>query len=167
MTPHHVGYLVKNMGKAGRDFALLGFKQTSEMTYDKYRDVNICFYKNNSLCVELISPVSDGSVVAGLMKRYKNSPYHICYISENLENDIKCLSEAGYTQIDMPTPAPALGNCRVCFLMSAQAGMIELMEGCAIDAPGTSRVTDGTQYHQYVFLHPALFAGMLCRTEEM
>ena len=165
MTLHHIGYLVKNMDKARRDCSLLGFEQSSEITYDEYRDVNICFFTNDGFCVELVSPVSDRSVVAGLMKRYKNSPYHICYISDDLEKDIKRLSEAGCTQIDMPTPAPALEDRRACFLMSAHIGMIELVESCAVGGPGISQVTDGMEYHQYVLLHPCLLGGTMRRME--
>ena len=35
-----------------------------------------------------------------------------------------------YTSIDQPTPAPAIGNRRVVFLMNSRLGMIELLEGC-------------------------------------
>ena len=166
MTPHHIGYLVKNTEKAGREFTLLGFEQTLERIYDVYRDVNICFYKNNSLCVELVSPVSDSSVVAGLMKMHKIGPYHICFVSDDLDSDIERLTSSGFAQIDEPTPAPALEGRKVCSLMSARLGMIELMEK-AVSESGICPITDGTPYHQYVFLHPVLLTALGRRREEM
>lgn len=62
------------------------------------------------------------------MKKYKNSPYHICYETAGLEASIAALTADGFIVIDTPTPAPALGGRRVVFLTSASAGMIELLE---------------------------------------
>jgi len=58
----------------------------------------------------------------------KNSPYHICYETNDLDKELARLTAQSYTAIDAPTPAPALGNRRVVFLMSPFLGMIELLE---------------------------------------
>ena len=34
---------------------------------------------------ELVSPAAEDSVVSGLMKKYKNSPYHICYQTRDFD----------------------------------------------------------------------------------
>ena len=62
------------------------------------------------------------------MKKYKNSPYHICYETVDLDASAAELTADGFLAIDTPTPAPALGGRRVVFLTSASAGMIELLE---------------------------------------
>ena len=67
-------------------------------------------------------------MVAKLIKTYKNTPYHICYETEQFEDDIQALTENGFLSIEEPMPAPAIGGRRVCFLMNAQIGMIELLE---------------------------------------
>lgn len=125
---HHIGYLVKKIEAAIRSFENLGYRILQETVYDDIRKVNICFLQKDGYVIELISPVSKESVVFGLMKKYKNSPYHICYESENFEKDFRTLVETGFIAIDAPTPAPALQNCNVVFLSSASMGMIELLE---------------------------------------
>jgi len=78
--------------------------------------------------VELVSPADSSSVVSGLIKKYKNSPYHICYETPALDASLASLTAKGFTAIDAPAPAPALQNRRVVFLMNPFLGMIELME---------------------------------------
>ena len=105
MRIHHIGYLIKRIERAQMAFERLGFAVSQNTVYDEFRDVDILF-----------------------MKTYRNTPYHICFGSEDLLRDIRRLTEAGFTEIDRPAPAPALGGRRVCFLMSPQIGMIELLE---------------------------------------
>lgn len=128
MTVHHIGYLVKNIEKAEAAFSGLGYSCLAERTYDAFRDVMIRFMRKDGYTVELISPCSEDSVAAGLMKKYKNAPYHICYETEDLDQTVSALEKNGYLRIDEPNPAPAIGGRRVCFLQSARIGMIELLE---------------------------------------
>lgn len=86
--------------------------------------------EKDGYCIELVSPVSEESVVYGLLKRYKNSPYHICYETEDFEKDYQTLLTSGFIAIDEPTPAPALQNRKVTFLTNASMGMIELITDC-------------------------------------
>ncbi len=128
LTVHHIGYLVKKISPAIQAFEALGYTLVSGPTNDTIRQVDICFLKNEEYQIELVSPNSPDSVTAGLVKRYKNSPYHICYLSKDLNADMEYLVSNGYTAIDTPTPAPALQNKKVVFLMNAYLGMIELLE---------------------------------------
>ena len=128
MRIHHIGYLIKRIERAQMAFERLGFAVSQNTVYDEFRDVDILFMKKDGYIVELVSPRSTNSVVAKLIKTYRNTPYHICFGSEDLLRDIRRLTEAGFTEIDRPAPAPALGGRRVCFLMSPQIGMIELLE---------------------------------------
>ena len=128
MKVHHIGYLVKRLEKAAAAFTVLGYEPEGRTVYDEYRDVDILFLTLGECRVELVSPCSEGSVVAKLLKTYKNAPYHICYEAEDLDGELGRLEGAGYLRIDQPAPAPALGGRRVCFLMSPHAGMIELLE---------------------------------------
>ncbi len=125
---HHIGYLVKNIKKAKGSFVNIGFSVTQDVIYDPYREVDILFMEKDGYTIELVMPKSDTSVVAKLIKSYKNTPYHICYLSDNFEQDILYLSTSGFTQIDTPTPAPAFGNRKVCFFIGSQIGLIELLE---------------------------------------
>lgn len=125
---HHIGYLVKKIEPAISSFEKLGYQITQNTVYDDIRKVNICFMEKDGYCVELVSPASETSVVSGLMKRFKNSPYHICYETENFEDDYMTLVSEGFMAIDTPTPAPALQGREVVFMTSASVGMIELIK---------------------------------------
>lgn len=124
---HHIGYLVKKLDTAIRSFENLGYRIMQSTVYDDNRKVNICFLEKDGYTIELVSPVSEDSVVAGLMKKYKNSPYHICYETEDFEHDYQELTSNGFMAIDTPAPAPALQNREVVFLTNASMGMIELI----------------------------------------
>lgn len=124
---HHIGYLVKKIGNAIKTFESLGYRVEHDTVRDEIRKVDICFLIKDGYRAELVSPVSADSVVSGLLKKYKNAPYHICYEADDPETAYRELTENGFTAIDIPTPAPALGGCNVVFLMSPVIGMIELM----------------------------------------
>ncbi len=125
---HHVGYLVKKISKAEMDFAGLGFECITSAIYDPLRDADISFWEKDGYCVELVSPRSEKSVVYDLLKKFKNAPYHICYSSTDMSSDIEELSKNGYMVLDEPMEAVAIQGKKVCFLISANSGMIELLE---------------------------------------
>lgn len=124
---HHIGYLVKKIEKAKKTFEVLGYHIEQDTVYDEIRKVDICFLIKDGYRVELVSPVSADSVVSGLLKKYKNTPYHICYEAEDPEEACQELTSNGFIAIDTPTPAPALGGRRVVFLTSPVIGMVELI----------------------------------------
>jgi methylmalonyl-CoA/ethylmalonyl-CoA epimerase len=124
---HHIGYLVKKIEKAKQSFLSLGYEVEQDTVYDDIRKVDICFLIKDGYRVELVSPLSEDSVVAGLMKKYKNCPYHICYETTDFDADYAALTANGFIAIDEPTPAPALQGRDVVFLNSASIGIIELI----------------------------------------
>ncbi|MDE7278098.1 MAG: VOC family protein, partial [Lachnospiraceae bacterium] len=126
------GYLVKKTDAASRAFQELGYEIIQDTIYDEIRKVNICFMEKDGYCIELVSPVSEDSVVSGLLKKFKNSPYHICYETAHFEEDYQKLTREGFLSIDTPTPAPALQNRKVVFLTSRAMGMIELLENPSV-----------------------------------
>ncbi len=127
LTVHHIGYLVKNMKKARDTFLSLGYRIEQDTLRDEFRKVDICFLVKDNYRIELVCPYAEDSVVSGLMKRFKNSPYHICYETADFEAAYAELRENGFIAIDAPAPAPALGGREVVFLSSASLGMIELI----------------------------------------
>lgn len=128
MNIHHIGYLVKKGPKAQAAFETLGYIAEGEWTHDEIRKVDILFLQKDGYRIELVSPYAPDSVVSGLIRTYKNAPYHLCYEAENFEKELAELERNGYIRIDEPTPAPAIGGRRVVFLMHPAAGMLELLE---------------------------------------
>ena len=124
---HHIGYLVKKIEAAIQTFEALGYQLVQTVMYDDIRKVNICFLQKDNYCIELVSPAAEDSLVSGLLRKYKNCPYHICYETADFDRDYQMLLSNGFISIDTPTPAPALQGRDVVFLPSASMGMFELL----------------------------------------
>jgi len=128
MKIHHIGYLVKKLGRSEEAFSKIGFTVEKEAVYDHIRDVNISFMLNGEYRVELIEPASKDSPLYPLLKNYKNSPYHICYLADDLEASRTELEAQGFMVIQDTQTAPALDGRNVIFMVSADIGIIELVE---------------------------------------
>ena len=128
MRVHHIGYLVKKLERAASAMEALGFAREGDVTRDECRGIDILFLRNGDTCVELVSPFREGSQVDGLKSRVGNAPYHICYISERFDEDVRKMSENGYVLTDPPNAAPAIEGKRVSFLFSPAIGLVELVE---------------------------------------
>lgn len=124
----HIGYLVKKIDRAAVMFEGLGFKCASQKTHDQIRHIDIVFMEKDGYNIELVSPYDEESVVSGLAKNVKNSPYHICYLSDDFTNDLNKLCQNGFAMIGEPLEAPAFNGKKVVFLVSYIMGMIELLE---------------------------------------
>lgn len=128
LSIHHIGYLVKKMAPAIEQFQKLGYQIIQEPVLDTIRQVTITFLSKDDYVIELVQPENETSVVASLLKKYKNSPYHICYSSEHFSEDVKMLTDTGYLAIDIPTTAPACKGHNVQFFIHPNLGMIEIMD---------------------------------------
>jgi methylmalonyl-CoA/ethylmalonyl-CoA epimerase len=130
LTVHHIGYMVKDISKSRAAFEQLGFTlQTEEAVFDPIRICNFLFMDNGGIRVELIQPKDETSPVWNLLKRYRNTPYHICYEVNNIDAVISQLTSGAFILVQPPAVAPAIGtNAKVAFLMHADIGMIELLQ---------------------------------------
>lgn len=128
MKIHHIGYLVKKIQKASEAFLALGYVPEGPAVRDEGRKADILFLEKDGYRIELISPYSPDSVAAGLLKTYKNAPYHICYEAEDFEGDAARLEASGYLRMGEPMAAPAICKRNVVFFMHPAMGMIELLE---------------------------------------
>ena len=128
MKIHHIGYLVKSIEKSKSLFLSLGYDLEQDTVYDEFRKVDICFLIKDGYRIELVSPKDSSSVVGELRKKVGNSPYHICYEVESLEDAVSALAEKRFVVWDEPHEAPAINGKKVIFLVNGQIGMIELVE---------------------------------------
>ncbi|KHA61693.1 hypothetical protein NL53_05105 [Vibrio variabilis] len=131
MKIHHFGYLTTSIEDSVKEFSSLGYVEFDKLYFDEIRGINIQFIRSTSgELIELIEPASEKSIVKGMLSKSKNSIYHICYFTDDIQDKIATLSEQGFVLISPPQPAIALGNCNVAFLLSKHAGMVELYESC-------------------------------------
>ncbi len=129
MKIHHFGYITDNLYTGGVElFSFLGFEKDGEIVTDKERNIKILFMKNDKIRIELIEPVDSESPFYPLLKKYKNTFYHICYVTNDIEEEIKVLRKKGFVQTTKILPAPAINNCNVVFLLHPKLGLIELLE---------------------------------------
>lgn len=128
MKIHHIGYLVQNIEKAQKQFHQLGFTDQTQLFHDELRGIYILFLEKDGYTIELISPAREDSIVSNLIKQYKNSPYHICYESTHIDEDMKLLKENKYIRITALEPAIALKNKKVVFFVHPHLGMIEVID---------------------------------------
>ena len=64
------------------------------------------------------------------MKKYANTPYHICYRVDDLRESVSSLKEMGFLIFKETEKAPVISDCaEVVFLMHSRMGIIELVQG--------------------------------------
>ena len=128
MRIHHIGYAVKRIEQAAYEFELLGYTKEGNQVVDKERNIKIQFMSNNNYYIELITPISNSAPIYNMLKKFGNTPYHICYETKNIEETIKNLTYDGYVLIEPIKEAKAINNRRVAFLANKDIGIIELVE---------------------------------------
>jgi len=128
MKIHHVGYLVVDIDKAINDLIGLGYELEGEACVDKKRNIKIQFLKNEGYLIELVSPLNDSSPVNSTLKKTGSSPYHFCYETPVLIEQVTKLKQHGYIVIAEALEAPAIGNKKVVFLYKNSVGIVELVE---------------------------------------
>ena len=129
MKIDHIGYAVRDIGKAKKQLAALGyvFEDTIE---DADRNVFLAFGELDGYRVELVAPRNRDleSPVDSVLAKNGPTPYHICYISNNLDADVETLQKNRFKITVSPAAAVAFNGKRVVFLYSLSAGLIELVE---------------------------------------
>lgn len=127
MRIDHIGYAVKDINKAKKSMEALGyiFEPTVE---DNERSIFIAFGELDGCRIELVAPMNEGSPVDMYLSKIGPTPYHICYISSDIEADIEKLKADRFKVSVPPAAAIAFGSKRVAFLYSLSAGLIEIVE---------------------------------------
>ena len=128
---HHIGVAVKSIEATATVYVAGGYTQ-SVTTFDPIQNVNICWLeKENMPLVELLEPVDETSPVNKTLEKNGVTPYHTCYIVDNLEEATAELRKMRDVQVSKPAEAVAIGNCRVAFYFNKNVGVIELVEAPA------------------------------------
>ncbi len=129
MRIDHIGYAVQDLRGAAAAFLDMGYRPCGEAIEDRERNVGIRFLCDPAgVRVELIAPLGEESPVSAWLRKNGNSPYHICYESENIAEDVARLRKKGFMVVQPPLPAPAMADRKVCFMYNGNTGLIELVE---------------------------------------
>lgn len=131
MKFHHIGVAVKDISATAAVYVTGGYKQ-SDTIFDPIQNVNICWLtKENMPVVELLEPVDETSPVNKILEKNGVTPYHTCYIVDEIELAMKELRKLKYIVVSKPAEAVAIHGCKVCFLFNKNVGLIELVESPA------------------------------------
>jgi methylmalonyl-CoA/ethylmalonyl-CoA epimerase len=129
MIFHHLGIIVDRIELSRKYFLdYLGMQIISEIIYDPIQKVNLLFIKNESdLVIELIEPANENSRLYNWLKK-GNSLHHMCYEVNNIHDEIKKLRDIGCLLFIEPVPAVAFNSRLICFLLTPEKIIIELLE---------------------------------------
>jgi methylmalonyl-CoA/ethylmalonyl-CoA epimerase len=130
MRLHHVAYVTRNIEqKAAQLAVLLGCRPTGPSVIDEVQGVRIQFVemKDGSL-LELLEPYGAKSPVERHLQK-GGGIYHLCFEVEDLEGTLQRLRDTGDAMVVRdPTPAPAIDNRRVAFVVTADRDLFEFVE---------------------------------------
>ena len=125
---HHIGVAVRDLNATASVYEQGGYKR-SQSVYDPVQNVNICWLtRDGAPIVELLAPVDEKSPVNKTLEKVGVSPYHCCYVVDNLEEAVSELRKQKYIVVSNPAQAVAFCGSRVCFLFNKNIGLIELVE---------------------------------------
>lgn len=91
--------------------------------FDPLQEADLCLLEFAGMKLELVASKKVRSYINRGIKIY-----HICLEVSNIEKDIRAFANKGYMLIAPPKPAVLFDNREVCFLMSPDMLLIELLE---------------------------------------
>jgi methylmalonyl-CoA/ethylmalonyl-CoA epimerase len=128
-TLDHIAIAVPDLNDAVRRFVEdfgLGYEGTEDV---ESASTTAAFLSRTACRIELIHPLNDGGPVAKFLQSRGGGLHHLCFRSDNLDDDVARLKSKGYQFL---SDEPQLGaqNCRVIFVhpKSCDGVLIELNE---------------------------------------
>ena len=128
---HHFGLAVKYPEAALRYLGDLGYCAGSSC-YDPLQKVNLAMRHHDRMPdVEIIWPGDAPSPIDAILKQNDSLIYHICYTSEDVEQSLAALEQAGMEVLPLGFPKPAVlfDGIEVSFYRITGVGVIEIIAG--------------------------------------
>ena len=122
--------MVTDIQKAVSAFQSLGWKirEGTGVIFDAERQAEICFLDGDGGTIELVKPCENSDLLP-LARKFRNSPYHVCFEVPDIDKAVTGLREKGFLLFKAKSKAVAISDsAQVAFLMSAGTGMIELVQ---------------------------------------
>ena len=128
---HHIGFAVKDIDATATVYEQGGYRRSASI-FDPIQNVNICWLTKEGMpIVELLAPANEKSPVNKILEKVGVSPYHCCYVVDNIDEAAAELKKQRYIMVSKPSEAVAFCGSRVCFLYNKNVGLIELVEAPA------------------------------------
>lgn len=128
---HHIGVAVRDIDVTAAFYELAGYSRSNTI-FDPIQNIFICWLiKDKMPTVELLAPADENSPVNSTLEKMGVTPYHTCYVVDDLESSLKKLRKQKYVLVSKPVEAVAIHGSKVCFLYNKNVGLIELVEAPA------------------------------------
>ena len=125
---HHIGVAVNDIESTANVYEQGGYHRSASI-FDPVQNVNICWLTREGYpTVELLAPVDETSPVCKTLEKNGVTPYHTCYIVDNIDEAAKKLRKDRYVMVSKPAEAVAFKGSRVAFFFNKNVGLIELVE---------------------------------------
>jgi methylmalonyl-CoA/ethylmalonyl-CoA epimerase len=131
MKLHHVGIVVDDIESGIERYkALFGFVPVTEVADDPIQKVSVVLLSNpkaDGVPIELIAPLTEDSPVSNILKGNVRL-YHLCFLVENIEEELKNFRSNGAIVISGPVPAELFEGKRIAFVYTPDKYVVELLE---------------------------------------
>lgn len=126
----HIGIAVSNLEEAERRYSLLfGFQSTGKEEVESEK-VKVSFFKCGNTKVELLEGLGEESAISKFVAKKGEGIHHLAFSVENIEEEMKRLSEAGF-QLLSDVPKKGAGGKLVVFIHPKSTGGV-LVELCQL-----------------------------------
>jgi methylmalonyl-CoA/ethylmalonyl-CoA epimerase len=127
MNIDHIGIVVRDMQKSIEYWKqVFHYTQMTDMVVNTRQKVKVVFmHKEGSLTVKLIEPVDETSTIFAFSRK-GGGLHHLCFKCDDLNSQLKELTDRGLRVLTPPAPGEAFDNEPIAFLMTSQGLNIEL-----------------------------------------
>lgn len=127
MKFHHIGLAVKSIQDELTFYKAVGATNISNIYNDELQNVKIAFFCLGGIRYELVEPLKPASPVDNFISKGIKI-YHTCYEVNNINAAVDSFIAHGAVAVLSPTPACALGNNLVSFVLTSTNDLIEFLE---------------------------------------
>lgn len=129
MKVDHICFAVKDISEGISYWErVFGYMQMTEVIINSLQKVKVTFlYKDDSVLVKLIEPLSDNESLVNFVNR-GGGFHHLCFRVENIDGQISELKEKGLLMLVPPQPGEAFNNHDIAFMLARYGLNVELID---------------------------------------
>lgn len=127
---HHIGHAVRDIPPIAETYCrAFGYVLESPVIHDPVQTASVQFLRvpGSTSWLEFVAPDGPESKLAKTVQK-RGGLHHLCYTSGPLDTTIERLERLGFMLFSEPAPAVAFDGRRICWLMSNDFSLVELVE---------------------------------------
>ena len=111
----HIGIAVKNLEESNKVFAKLLGRPHYKIEEVETEGVRTSFFELSGVKIELLEATRPDSPIAKFIEKRGEGLHHLAFSSDNIESEMKTLSEEGFTLLS-DQPKVGADNKRIVFI---------------------------------------------------